>query len=53
VEQHNHHASLVEHGVAPLEESMKIHYFEVGIIAPLWTLLGMRPTACSFLTLPA
>jgi hypothetical protein len=28
VEQHNYHASLAKYGVAPLEETMKIHYFE-------------------------
>ncbi len=28
VEQHNHHAALAEYGVAPLENTMKIHYFE-------------------------
>ena len=31
VAEHNRHASLVEYDVAPLEESMKIHYFEEGI----------------------
>ena len=35
VEQHNSHASLVEYGVAALEESMKIHYFEEGIKDPM------------------
>ena len=34
VAEHNHHASLVENGVAALEESMKIHYFEEGIKDP-------------------
>jgi hypothetical protein len=29
--KHNRHAALVEYDVAPLEESMKIHYFEEGI----------------------
>jgi hypothetical protein len=28
VEQHNCHAALLECKVAPLEEGMKIHYFE-------------------------
>jgi hypothetical protein len=28
VEQHNCHAALAGYGVAPLEETMKIHYFE-------------------------
>jgi hypothetical protein len=28
VEQHNHHAALAKYGVPPLEETMKIHYFE-------------------------
>ncbi len=31
VEQHNCHAALDEYGVTPLEETMKIHYFEDGI----------------------
>jgi hypothetical protein len=31
VEQHNRHAALAEYDVAPLEETMKIHYFEDGI----------------------
>jgi hypothetical protein len=31
VEQHNPHAALAEYGVTPLEETMKIHYFEDGI----------------------
>ncbi len=34
VDQHNHHAALAEWNVAPLEETMKIHYFEDGIIDP-------------------
>ncbi len=34
VEQHNRHASLVDYNVTPLEESMKIHYFEKGIRDP-------------------
>jgi hypothetical protein len=34
VAEHNRHASLVEYDVAPLEESMKIHYFEEGIKDP-------------------
>jgi hypothetical protein len=28
VEQHNRHAALANYGVTPLEETMKIHYFE-------------------------
>jgi hypothetical protein len=28
MEQHNCHAALGKYGVAPLEETMKIHYFE-------------------------
>jgi hypothetical protein len=28
VEQHNRHAALAKYGVTPLEETMKIHYFE-------------------------
>jgi hypothetical protein len=35
VDQHNHHAALAEYDVVPLEESMKIHYFEDGISDPL------------------
>jgi hypothetical protein len=31
VDQHNRHAALSEYGIAPLEETMKIHYFEDGI----------------------
>ncbi len=31
VAEHNRHSSLHDYGVAPLEESMKIHYFEEGI----------------------
>jgi hypothetical protein len=34
VAKHNRHASLTEYDVAPLEESMKIHYFEEGIKDP-------------------
>jgi hypothetical protein len=34
VAEHNRHASLTEYDVAPLEESMKIHYFEEGIKDP-------------------
>jgi hypothetical protein len=34
VAEHNRHASLVEYDVAPLEESMKIHYFDEGIKDP-------------------
>jgi hypothetical protein len=34
VDQHNCHAALAEWNVAPLEESMKIHYFEDGISDP-------------------
>jgi hypothetical protein len=35
VDQHNCHAALAKYDVAPLEESMKIHYFEDGISDPL------------------
>jgi hypothetical protein len=35
VDQHNRHAALAEYDVPPLEESMKIHYFEDGITDPL------------------
>jgi hypothetical protein len=31
VDQHNRHAALTEYDVAPLEECMKIQYFEDGI----------------------
>jgi hypothetical protein len=31
MEQHNWHAALAVFGVAPLEESIRIHYFEDGI----------------------
>jgi hypothetical protein len=34
VDQHNCHAALAKYDVAPLEESMKIHYFEDGISDP-------------------
>jgi hypothetical protein len=34
VDQHNHHAALAKWNVAPLEKSMKIHYFEDGISEP-------------------
>ncbi len=34
IDQHNRHAALAEWNVAPLEESMKIHYFEDGISDP-------------------
>jgi hypothetical protein len=34
VDQHNCHAVLAKYDVAPLEESMKIHYFEDGISDP-------------------
>ncbi len=34
VDQHNCHAALAEWNVPPLEESMKIHYFEDGITDP-------------------
>jgi hypothetical protein len=37
IEQHNGHAVLAEYDVAPLEESMKIHYFEDGISDPSFT----------------
>jgi hypothetical protein len=32
--EHNRHSALVEYDVTPLEESMKIHYFEKGIKDP-------------------
>jgi hypothetical protein len=35
VDQHNCHAALAGYDVVPLEESMKIHYFEDGISDPL------------------
>jgi hypothetical protein len=34
VEQHNRHAALAEYGVDPLQETLKIHYFEDGISDP-------------------
>jgi hypothetical protein len=34
VDQHNPHAALAEWNVKPLEETMKIHYFEDGITDP-------------------
>jgi hypothetical protein len=34
VAEHNRHTSLLEYGIAPLEKSMKIHYFEEGIKDP-------------------
>ena len=34
VAEHNQYASLVEYGIAPLEEGMKILYFEDGIKDP-------------------
>jgi hypothetical protein len=34
VDQHNFHAALAEWNVPPLEETMKIHYFEDGITDP-------------------
>ncbi len=34
VAEHNRHASLIDYDIAPLEESMKIHYFEDGIKDP-------------------
>jgi hypothetical protein len=34
VDQHNCHATLAKWNVKPLEESMKIHYFEDGITDP-------------------
>jgi hypothetical protein len=33
IEQHNCHASLLEYNVPPLEETMKIHFFEEGILS--------------------
>ncbi len=35
VDQHNHYAALAEYDMLPLQESMKIHYFEAGITDPL------------------
>ena len=32
IEQHNLHNELVEHGADPISESMKIHYFQTGIL---------------------
>ncbi len=32
IEQHNLHNELVEHGADPINESMKIHYFQTGIV---------------------
>jgi hypothetical protein len=34
VDQHNRHAALAEWNMAPLEESMKIHFFKDGISDP-------------------
>jgi len=34
VAEHNRHTSLLEYNVAPLEDSIKIHYFEEGIKDP-------------------
>jgi hypothetical protein len=34
VDQHNRHAALAEYDVDPLQESLKIHYFEDGITDP-------------------
>jgi hypothetical protein len=34
IDQHNRHAALAKYDVQPLEESMKIHYFEDGISDP-------------------
>jgi hypothetical protein len=34
VEQHNHHAALLEYGAKPLEERVKILYFQEGIKVP-------------------
>jgi hypothetical protein len=34
VAEPNHHSSLLDYGIAPLDESMKIHYFEEGIKDP-------------------
>ncbi len=34
VAEHNRHTSLLDYSIAPLEESMKIHYFEEGIKDP-------------------
>jgi hypothetical protein len=32
IEQHNLHNELMEHGADPISESMKIHYFQTGIL---------------------
>ncbi len=42
VDQHNHHTTLAEWNVKPLEETMKIHYFEGGITDP--SLASIRST---------
>jgi hypothetical protein len=34
VDQHNHHAALAKWNVKPLEETMKIHYYEGKITDP-------------------
>jgi hypothetical protein len=39
VDQHNCHANLAEWNVKPLEETMKIHYFEGGITDPSFAFL--------------
>jgi hypothetical protein len=31
VEQHNQHSNMTEYGVKPLDESLKIHWFQDGI----------------------
>jgi hypothetical protein len=55
VAEHNRHTSLLEYDVAPLEESIKIHYFKEGIKDPTQMLLGTPSwsTAHNFLTLTA
>ena len=55
VAEHNRHASLFKCDIAPLEESMKIHYFEEGIKDPTLDAAqnAIWSTVCSFLTLTA
>jgi hypothetical protein len=42
VEQHNHHAALSKHGVLPLKETMKIHYFKDRITDPSFASVKSR-----------
>jgi hypothetical protein len=42
VDQHNRHAALAEWNVKPLEETMKIHYFEGGITDPSFASVRSR-----------